>query len=253
MVSSTLFFVHMHVQSLHTKQSDHSKAFIENNDFLQELDITHEKIEFNDALVELSEGSWEGRPRSHIYTPELLNIIANCRSDFCPPDGESQRQVEFRMIEFLNKSILPRALAAHLHKTTRKATHKSTSRASQAPTVTSGISDRNNGSSARNQNRKPLAVSHSNGRGRRHSWMASKDSSMDSEECSSNEEVPYYVALFSHEIAIKCLLQGILGSNPHLTHYGLCIDNTSMTVLRHSTYHGWQIHRMNDTSHLRLL
>ena len=218
--------------------------------FLQELDIAHEKIEFNDSLVELSQGSWEGRPPSDIYTPELLNIIANCRSDFCPPDGESQRQVEFRMIEFLNKFILPRALAAHLHKTTTKATHKSTSRASQAQTIMSGISNRENGSS--NRNLKPLAISHSNGRGGRQSRITSKNSSMNSEEY-VKKEVPYYVALFSHEIAIKCLLQGILGSNPHLTHYGLCIDNTSMTVLRHSTFHGWQIHRMNDTSHLRLL
>lgn len=64
--------------------------------------------------------------------------------------------------------------------------------------------------------------------------------------------VPYTVAVISHGLAIKCMLGGLTGSNPHFTRRW-CIDNTSVTVVRHSTKKGWEIQRVNDTSHLRLL
>ena len=64
--------------------------------------------------------------------------------------------------------------------------------------------------------------------------------------------VPYSVAVISHGLAIKCMLRGLTGSNSNFTNRW-CIDNTSVTVVRHSTRKGWEIQRVNDTSHLRLL
>jgi broad specificity phosphatase PhoE len=59
------------------------------------------------------------------------------------------------------------------------------------------------------------------------------------------------VALFSHGMAIKCALRGLLGSDPHRTNK-VCIDNSSVTVLRHSGSTGWEVQRVNDTAHLCL-
>lgn len=64
--------------------------------------------------------------------------------------------------------------------------------------------------------------------------------------------IPYTVAVISHGLAIKCMLRGLTGSDPHFT-TRWCIDNTSVTVVRHSTRKGWEIQRVNDTSHLHLL
>lgn len=62
----------------------------------------------------------------------------------------------------------------------------------------------------------------------------------------------YCVAVFSHGMAIKCALRGLLGSDPHRTNQ-ICIDNTSLTVLNHSGSTGWRVQRVNDTAHLHLL
>lgn len=79
---------------------------------LQELDIPRESIELTEAVQELSQGQWEGRNRSEIYTPALVPIINSTQPDFRAPGGESQRQVEFRMMEFLNNVVLTRASLA---------------------------------------------------------------------------------------------------------------------------------------------
>ena len=59
--------------------------------------------------MEMSQGQWEGRLRSEIYTPDLLNAIDRSQPDFHAPGGESQRQVEYRIIEFINSRVLRRA------------------------------------------------------------------------------------------------------------------------------------------------
>jgi len=79
---------------------------------LQELDIPRESIGLTEAVQEMSQGQWEGRNRSEIYTPALVPIINSTQPDFRAPGGESQRQVEFRMMEFLNNVVLPRASSA---------------------------------------------------------------------------------------------------------------------------------------------
>ena len=59
------------------------------------------------------------------------------------------------------------------------------------------------------------------------------------------------IAVFSHCTAIKCLLRGILGSSPHMTHK-IDIDPCSLSILKYSPSGGWRVGKVNDTSHLLL-
>ena len=79
---------------------------------MQELGIPREAVEMTEAVQELGQGQWEGRLRSEIYTPAMLSVLNSTQPDFGAPGGESQRQVEFRMIEFFNNVALPRASVA---------------------------------------------------------------------------------------------------------------------------------------------
>lgn len=75
----------------------------------QELDIPLETVELTEAVQELSQGQiWESRSCTEIYTLALVPIVNSTRPDFRAPGGESQRQVEFRMIEILNNVVIPR-------------------------------------------------------------------------------------------------------------------------------------------------
>lgn len=60
---------------------------------------------FSDLLQELSQGDWEGRLRSEIYTPERLAEINSNNWLFKAPGGESQKEVELRMLAFLQDEI----------------------------------------------------------------------------------------------------------------------------------------------------
>lgn len=55
-------------------------------------------------------------------------------------------------------------------------------------------------------------------------------------------------AIFTHGLAIKCLLRGILGSNPAMT-YKIVLDNTSITKVSYSNT-GWHLVKINDAAHL---
>eukprot|EP00250_Pteridium_aquilinum_P018020 c23897_g3_i1 orf=504-1781(-) len=229
----------------------------------QEVNFTKDKIEFADALMELSQGLWEGLRRSEIYTPELLNVMANSQPDFHAPGGESQRQVEFRMIEFLNNVVLPRAVEASLHKDT-KSSFKKPSKTNLLMQVhpLNDVNDELKVSEVRTPSAMGNSVLYSKGSGKSRLHRTSNDAanamvddmhvSGEQDQKALSKPTSYNVAIFSHGLAIKCLLRGVLGSDPHMTHR-FNIDNTSMTVLRHSTHHGWQIQRVNDTAHLRLL
>ena len=61
----------------------------------------------------------------------------------------------------------------------------------------------------------------------------------------------FRVFVFSHGTAMKCLLRGLLAMDPHLTR-NICVDNTSVTVLRHTLRGGWHVVTMNDTTHLTI-
>lgn len=57
------------------------------------------------------------------------------------------------------------------------------------------------------------------------------------------------IALFSHCMTIKCILQYIMGFDKNFT-WKLSIDNTSVTRLSFGSK-GWMLHSLNDTSHLK--
>lgn len=57
-------------------------------------------------LLELDQGDWEGKPREQVYTPEKLSFINANNWEFTPPNGESQKDVEDRMLEWLKEYAL---------------------------------------------------------------------------------------------------------------------------------------------------
>ncbi len=65
---------------------------------------------------------------------------------------------------------------------------------------------------------------------------------------SYDQAQPKTIGLFTHGLAIKCLLRGILGSNPAMTHK-IVLDNTSITKLSYSNT-GWHLVKVNDAAHL---
>lgn len=121
-------------------------------------------------LLEIDQGDWEGKPRTEIYTPEVIARINVDNWNFTPPNGESQRMVEERMLRYVNENILSR----HLEN--------------------------------------------------------------------------LVVGVFTHGMAIKCLLRGILESSSSMT-YKIVLNNTSITRLKYSR-RGWHIVTVNDTAHL---
>lgn len=60
-------------------------------------------------LEEQDMGEWEGALRSLCYTPANLEIIKGDTHGFAAPGGESQMQVEERMVAFLQEHVLPAA------------------------------------------------------------------------------------------------------------------------------------------------
>ncbi|KAG0564157.1 hypothetical protein KC19_8G088100 [Ceratodon purpureus] len=223
---------------------------------LQELDIPRDAVELTEAVVEASQGQWEGKNRSEIYTPARILLMNSTQPDFRAPGGESQREVEFRMMEFLNNVVLPRASSKarrqkgsreHLNKIQPTPTQVHALKdmdASQVKDCEAETSDLTSDYQPRsNLGQIPDSMSSTNLSGSAPEEILHHD---------TVSSVPYRVAVISHGLAIKCMLGGLTGSNPHFTRRW-CIDNTSVTVVRHSTRKGWEIQRINDTSHLLLL
>ncbi|MFV0539370.1 MAG: histidine phosphatase family protein, partial [Dysgonomonas sp.] len=75
---------------------------------LSQAKITNNPIIYSEELQELSQGDWEGKPRSEIYTLEQLAEINSIQWLFTPPNGESQKEVEERMLAFISSEILDR-------------------------------------------------------------------------------------------------------------------------------------------------
>ncbi|ONK58601.1 uncharacterized protein A4U43_C09F14740 [Asparagus officinalis] len=221
----------------------------------RELGFAAEHIESFDALMEMSQGQWEGCLHSETYTPEILSIIDRTQPDFSAPSGESLRQVEFRMIEFLNKTVLrmPEKLIAHEASMTHNESHRSFSRQSSTNSVQEkdgphwdlvyrlnrpGLQRKKSGKS-----RLQIVTTGDN---------ETEDEFSPSEPSNGARNLTSSVGIFTHSMPIKCLLAGILGASPVVSQR-FCIDDSSVTVLQHSLRNGWQIKRLNDTSHLRLL
>ena len=61
------------------------------------LDRIIQRAEF----LELSQGTWEGMVRKEVYTPEMLAEINSNNWHFKAPGGESQKEVEERMLRMI--------------------------------------------------------------------------------------------------------------------------------------------------------
>lgn len=64
----------------------------------------NKKFEVVDDLQELSQGEWEGKIRTEVYTPQVLEEMRERHQFFTAPGGESQFMVENRMVKWLVKT-----------------------------------------------------------------------------------------------------------------------------------------------------
>lgn len=125
-----------------------------------------------DCLQELSQGEWEGKKREECYNPATMKVLNELGWNFKAPGGESRKEVEERMLGFVEKEVLSKYKEG--------------------------------------QNIK--------------------------------------IAVFSHGMAIKCLLRGILDFDQTMT-FKTIIDNTSISQLRFEE-RGWFVERINDGAHV---
>ena len=70
---------------------------------MRELAVDQARLVSTDDLLELDMGEFAGKPRAEIYNEERLEEIAKDVWNFKPPAGESQREVEQRVMSFLNE------------------------------------------------------------------------------------------------------------------------------------------------------
>lgn len=229
---------------------------------MQELDFPEEQIQSADSLVEISQGQWEGCLLSDIYSPEMVSFIERCQPDFSAPSGESLRQVEFRMVEFIN-SLVTKA-------TQRDAFLDSFNQVKDLSRNNSDIL----GNTTPDQEAsalppwdllsrpyRPGFVRKKSGKSRlQFVTMGGSEAEYDFSSKETNQDHlvevnaqgTFCIGVFTHATPIKCLLTGLLGCSPAMS-MKFCIDDSSTTVLLHSMKSGWQLKRLNDTSHLRLL
>ncbi|KAK6256200.1 Histidine phosphatase superfamily [Theobroma cacao] len=242
----------------------------------QEMNFAEAQIQSSDSLMDLNMGHWEGCPRSEIYTPEVLSLIERYQPDFCAPSGESLRQLEFRMVQFLNGTILglPEKLRSDfsLHQNeSRGFTHHNTH------ALTNSVHDRDvpslppphwdmlqrqrHGLSRKKSGKSRLQFVSNIGEHDADDEMSPReanhqhdlhDLNVRSTSSPSTSPVSSSVGVFTHSLPIKCLITGLLNCSPVVSHK-ICIEDSSVTVLQHSWKTGWQIKRLNDTAHLRLL
>lgn len=223
------------------------------------MKFSEEQIQASDALLEMSQGHWEGCHRSDVYTSEVLSLVDRFQPDFSAPSGESLRQVEFRMVQFLNGTVVgrPEKLRSDFSPCHTNSSHdrdgpslppqhwellnkprqgfRKKSGKSRLQIVTTGDHEADDEMSPREPPSHQVAVQGVNVR------------SSSSSSCSASS-----IGVFTHSIPIKCLLTGLLGCSTMMSNK-MCIDDSSVTVIQHSWKTGWQIKRMNDTAHLRLL
>lgn len=237
----------------------------------QEMNIAEERIQSSDALVEMSQGHWEGCLRSEVYTPETLSLIDRFQPDFSAPSGESLRQVEFRMVQFLNGTVLglPEKLRSDF-----PSNHQNESQGfshHNSHTLTNSIHDRDGSSLPPAQwdllNRHRQGLLRKKSGKSRLQFVTTGDheaedeiSPRDANHQSSLQDLrgrtssctTSCIGVFTHSLPIKCVVTGLLGCSPIMSHK-ICIEDSSVSVLQHSWKTGWQIKRLNDTAHLRLL
>lgn len=72
---------------------------------LEIMNIDRSKVITSDALLEQSQGSWEGKNRQECYTEEIMQKLHELSFDFNAPNGESMRMVQTRAVNFLQLYI----------------------------------------------------------------------------------------------------------------------------------------------------
>ncbi|KAF8020888.1 hypothetical protein BT93_G1331 [Corymbia citriodora subsp. variegata] len=239
----------------------------------QEMNFSSEQIQLSDALTEMSQGQWEGCPVSEVYTPEILGVMERLQPDFSVPGGESLREVEFRMVHFLNGTVLGLPEKLRLDFSLHSANENNRYSHQNAYASSNFISDRDGPSLPSPRSDMPHRhrqglVKKKSGKSRLQYVTTTGDHDPEDEnspqevhpqntlhdlsERSSLSSISSCVGIFTHPTAIKCLITGIMGCSPLMSHK-ICVEDSSVTVLHHSWKTGWQIKRLNDTSHLRLL
>ncbi|XAR52056.1 Fructose-2,6-bisphosphate 2-phosphatase [Bertholletia excelsa] len=241
----------------------------------QEMNIEEEQIQSSEALLEMSQGHWEGCHRSEIYTSELMRLMDRFQPDFCAPSGESLRQVEFRMVQFLNGTILglPEKLrsdfsppsqsegqefSCHTSHILPNSTHDRDG-PSLPPPHWDLLHRHRHGLTKKKSGKSRLQIVTTTGDHEADDEMSPREPPH-SQTClnelnvrsSSSSCISNSIGVFTHSVPIKCLLTGLLGCSPAMSHR-ICVEDSSITVLQHSWKTGWQIKRLNDTAHLRLL
>ncbi|KAK7315768.1 hypothetical protein VNO77_34341 [Canavalia gladiata] len=237
----------------------------------KEVNFSEEQIQSSDALAEISQGNWEGCLRSEIYTPEIQALIDRLQPDFTAPSGESLRQVEFRMIHFLNGTVLGLHEKLRLDLSSHQNENQAFTQHNSHALLPNSIHDQD-GPLPPNQwdllNRHRPAFSRKKSGKSRLQFVTTTGDEIEDEISSGNanhqssvHNASHFsgfqpsiscIGLFTHSVPIKCLLTGLLGCSPLMSHK-FCIEDSSVTVLQHSLRTGWQIKRLNDTAHLRLL
>lgn len=72
---------------------------------LQLINVDPNQLMITEALLEQSQGSWEGLNRDECYTNEVLQHVKNLHIEFSAPNGESIRMVQKRAITYLEPII----------------------------------------------------------------------------------------------------------------------------------------------------
>lgn len=241
--------------------------------FLQEMNFAEEQIRPTDALIEISMGHWEGLPHSEVYTPEILDLFERYQPDFAAPSGESVRHVELRMLRFLSERIigLPEKLRSDISAHTKKESQEFSQQNSHIPNSVHGdgsslppphweMHQRNrHGVPKKKSAKSRLQVVTSFGDQDADDEMSPRvpthqtdHSKFSVKSTPQSSQMSTYIGIFTHSFPIKCVITGLLGCNA-VTSHKLCVDDSSVSVLQHSWKTGWQLKRLNDTAHLRLL
>lgn len=226
------------------------------------MNFAEDQIQSSDALVEMSHGHWEGCLRSEIYTPETLSLIDRFQPDFSAPSGESLRQVEFRMVQFLNGTVLgmPEKLRSDfppLHNSHALTNSNHDRDGPSAPSAHWDLLNRHRQGLSRKKSGKSRLQYVTTGDHEAEDEISPQDANhqsslQDLSSKTSSSGISSCIGVFTHSVPIKCLLTGLLGCSPIMSQK-ICIEDSSVTVLQHSWKAGWQIKRLNDTAHLRLL
>jgi probable phosphoglycerate mutase len=72
------------------------------------LGFAVDRVVLADELLEVDQGQWTGRSRPATITREVVAAMQRNPWDFAPPGGESQRDVELRMVSFVREKIVDR-------------------------------------------------------------------------------------------------------------------------------------------------